>query len=234
MKYAIITGASKGIGAATAGLFLKNNWQVINISRTSNSHEKITNFNFDLSSTNQNDYIELEKKMRPFLEQAECVAFIHNAGITTMDNINTIDLVTFQNLLQINLISAVILSNLFIKYMNAGSSIVLIGSTLSEKSLPSSCSYTTSKHGLVGLMRSLTQDVTAQGIHTCCVCPGPTDTELLYKIRTELGQSLEEMGQIQLVGKIITPLEIAEVVYFCATHPIINGEVIHANLGQRT
>ena len=234
MKYAIITGASRGIGAATAECFLNDGWQVINISRTNNSTENILNITFDLASKDQNDYAALEKKIHPLLNEAECIAFVHNAGISTIDNINTIDLATFHNLLQINLISGMILSKMFLKYMKKGSSIILIGSILSEKSLPSSCSYTTSKHALVGFMRSLTQDVTAQGIHTCCICPGPTDTELLHQISKEIGQSVEEMAKIQLMGQLITPREIAELVYFCATHSIVNGDVIHANLGHRT
>jgi len=44
---------------------------------------------------------------------------------------------------------------------------------------------------------------------------------------------LNQLAQLQSMNRLIDPREIAEVIYFCANHPVINGSVIHSHLGQR-
>ena len=63
------------------------------------------------------------------------------------------------------------------------------------------------------------------------VAGGGADTEMLSEhihdasIRTQLESAVG-------AGRLIDPREIAETIHFCAEHPVINGAVIHANLGQ--
>ena len=86
---------------------------------------------------------------------------------------------------------------------------------------------------MVGMMRASCQDLTSTGIHTACICPGFTDTEML---RAHVGGSeevLEAIGGLSTFGRLIDPSEIAETILFCAENPVINGAVIHANLGQK-
>jgi 3-oxoacyl-[acyl-carrier protein] reductase len=68
--------------------------------------------------------------------------------------------------------------------MGPGSSVLYVGSTLSEKAVPGSFSYVVSKHAQLGMMRATCQDLMGTGIHTAMVCPGFTDTEML---RNHLG-----------------------------------------------
>ena len=88
-----------------------------------------------------------------------------------------------------------------------------------------------SKHALIGMMRSTCQDLAGQSIHTACVCPGFTDTEMLRQhVPAEAMASIRAMSAY---GRLIDPDEIAETIFWAASNPVINGAVLHANLGQR-
>jgi len=108
-----------------------------------------------------------------------------------------------------------------------------VGSTLSEKAVPGSFSYVISKHALLGMMRASCQDLMGTGIHTALICPGFTDTEML---RTHLGDNraaLQGICGMNSYNRLIEPEEIADFILWAHTNPVINGAVLHANLGQR-
>jgi NAD(P)-dependent dehydrogenase (short-subunit alcohol dehydrogenase family) len=115
--------------------------------------------------------------------------------------------------------------------MNKGSSILYVGSTLSEKAVPQMSSYVTTKHGMVGLMRSTCQDLFGRFIHTACICPGATETEMLVEYVQGNKDALIMMAQTLSENRLISPKEIARTLLFCAQNSVINGSIIHANLG---
>lgn len=229
-KILIITGASRGIGLATARLFNDNGFRVINLSRSRSPLSNIENIDIDLSANDWNDTITTQ--LLPAVDSAEQIVMVHNAGAIIKDSLQNFALDEFRRVLELNVVAPARLSHLLLPRMCAGSSIIYIGSTLSEIAVPNSCAYVTSKHALIGLMRSTCQDLAGSGIHTACVCPGFTDTEML---REHVGNS-EEILQAIAKGvaqkRLIQPDEIARTIYFCAQNAVINGAVIHANLGQ--
>ena len=82
------------------------------------------------------------------------------------------------------------------------------------------------------MMRATCQDLAGTGIHTCCICPGFTDTEML---RVHIGDDQEVVNSIasaSTFGRLIEPEEIANTISFAAANPVINGAVMHTNLGQ--
>ena len=114
--------------------------------------------------------------------------------------------------------------------MAVGSSILYVGSTLGEKAVPGSFSYVTSKHATIGMMRATCQDLAGSGVHTACINPGFTDTEML---RDHIpADVMPEIAQMSAYGRLIDPAEIASALFFAAHNPVINGSVINANLGQ--
>jgi len=83
---------------------------------------------------------------------------------------------------------------------------------------------------LIGMMRATCQDLNGKEIHTACICPGFTDTEML---RTHLPEdAIESIAEMNVFGRLIQPEEIAASLLFAAENPVVNGSVIHANLGQ--
>jgi 3-oxoacyl-[acyl-carrier protein] reductase len=230
-NYLVITGGSRGIGEKTIALYMKQGWHVINISRTPCKIHNVINLQLDLSNTHwsQEDIQTLQTK----IIQANKICLVHNASAFKKDTVYNLTPDDFSTVLNINVITPALLNTLLLPYMKSGSSIIYIGSTLSEMAVANRASYVTSKHALVGLMRSTCQDLAGKHITTCCICPGFVNTDMLTCGVDK--QALNAfMKQKVTAQRMIEPEEIAEVIYFCATHPVMNGEVLHANLGQIT
>ncbi|MBY0378254.1 MAG: SDR family oxidoreductase [Gammaproteobacteria bacterium] len=225
----IITGASKGIGKETANLFSKNHFEVFNLSRTACDNPKVHNILLDLVSA---DDKTIQHKLLSHLPQQGRIILVHNASVCYNDTIETFNLKDWQATLRLNVTIPALLSQWLLPHMSPQSAIVFVGSTLSEKAVGNTCSYTVSKHAIAGLMRSLCQDLAGRFIHTCCVCPGITDTEMF---RGRVGTNttlLAQLAQVQSDGRLLNPDEIAEAIFMAATHPVFNGAVLHANGGQ--
>lgn len=230
MKILVVTGASKGIGKAIANQFIACGYRVINLSRTLAQVNGIENHTVDLASP------ELRHSLEDFFdkniaEKTE-ICLVHNAALLKTDRAHETAEADFQQVLDINLIAPHILNQLLIPRMIARSSIIYIGSTLAEKAVPNSYTYVVTKHAQIGMMKATCQDLAGSGIHTACVCPGFTNTEML---RAHLGNDpeiLKSIASLSTFGRLIEPEEIASTVAFAADNPVMNGSVIHANLGQ--
>jgi len=228
-KLAIVTGGSSGIGLATLDKFLRNDYQVINLSRKPSRLTDCLNIPVDLSD---DDFIEkVSGRLIPLVEAAATIVLVHNAGVHSRDSAVAVDVDSLRQALAVNVIAPALLNKLLLPSMKQGSSVIYIGSTLSEKAVAGCCSYITSKHAVVGLMKSTCQDAAGMGIHTACICPGFTETEML-KIHVGGSENLAEIAGMSTFGRLISPIEIADMICFCAENAVINGSVIHANLGQ--
>ena len=225
----IITGASRGIGLATAHKFAAEGYRVFNVSR-SPAGDGIEHIPVDLTAA---DWVERSgAALRNACAGADQVALIHNAGAILKDSVRDFDAAAFQRVLAINVTAPAQLTALLLPQMKAGSSVIFVGSTLSEQAVANSLAYVTSKHAVVGVMRATCQDLAGSGVHTACVCPGFTDTEMLRAHVGHSGEILDALATAVTFGRLIEPQEIAETLWFAARNPVLNGAVIHANLGQ--
>ncbi|HSG59903.1 MAG TPA: SDR family oxidoreductase [Pseudomonadales bacterium] len=230
MKLAIITGASAGIGRATALRFVEYGFDVINVSRRSAKHQSIRDLTCDLASPASINAIAAD--LIAAVEGAEEVCLVHNACRMAKDTALECDPDDLAVSLAVNIAAPNQINQWLLPILPAGSSLLYVGSTLSEKAVANAFSYVTSKHATVGMMRASCQDLQGKGIHTCCICPGFTDTEML---RTHVGQSQEVMQAIAAMntfGRMIEPEEIAATLVWAHHNPVMNGAVLHANLGQ--
>jgi 3-oxoacyl-[acyl-carrier protein] reductase len=229
MKCLLITGASAGIGLHTAQRFINEGYTVVNLSRRRCPLEPVNHINCDLSAPG---FLEnISNQLGPMLSQAEQVVLVHNAA--RMDNDSAVETpsVTFREVMEVNLVAPNTLNYFSIPYMRPGSAIIYIGSTLGEKAVPGSYTYVVSKHAMIGMMRATCQDLVGREIHTTCVCPGFTDTEMLRQHVPE--DAMDSVRSMSAYNRLINPDEIAETVFWSATNPVINGAVLHANLGQK-
>ena len=230
MKRAIITGASAGIGTETARQFIAAGWAVTNLSRRPCPESDVESIACDFADAGAVE--RACESVAALACDAEQVALIHNSSLLANDSAGTVDAQRFMEIMQINLGAPNALNSAVLPHMKAGSAVIYIGSTLSEKAVPGSYTYVTSKHATIGMMRATCQDLAGRGIHTACVCPGFTDTEML---RSHIGTDPETeaaVASMSAFGRLIRPEEIAETIVWAATHPVINGAVLHANLGQ--
>lgn len=230
MKTLVITGGSKGIGLATARLFADAGYRVVNISRSPIALAGAVQLDIDIAEP---DWAERRgAEVRQAVAGSETIALVHNAGLLTKDSVADVDPRVLHRVLQVNVVACVQLDQLLLPLMREGSSIVYVGSTLGEKAVAGSCAYVVSKHALIGLMRATCQDLAGRGIHTACVCPGFTDTVMLRAHVGHAEEVLEALAGGVTFGRLIAPVEIARTIEFCVLNPVVNGAVLHANLGQ--
>lgn len=228
MKLAIVTGASAGIGLATAASFLEAGYQVVNLSRRQCPLPDVTHIRCDLAKRDALDSVGAA--LIEHLDAAETCAFVHNASQLRNDTAADTPSDVLREVLEVNVVGINTLNRLAIPRMGPGSCVLFVASTLAEKAVPGSYSYVVSKHAQVGMMRACCQDLAGTGIHTACICPGFTDTEML---RAHVpADALDAVRGLSAFNRLIEPREIAQTLLWAASSPVVNGSVIHANLGQ--
>ena len=225
---AIVTGASAGIGLATAARFLKAGHAVANLSRRPCPLEGVVHIRCDLADPRFPDRVKAP--LAPLLAGADRIALVHNASRLANDTAAATASDDLRAVLEVNVVAVNSLNRLVLPHMRPGSCILFVGSTLAEKAVPGSFSYVLSKHAQVGMMRATCQDLAGAGVHTACVCPGFTDTEMLREHVPP--EAMEGVRKMSAFGRLIEPAEIAEALFWAAGAAVINGSVIHANLGQ--
>ena len=235
----VITGGSTGIGAATAHRFIGAGWRVISLARRPCPVDHVVSIAVDFTIAGWQQLIV--DKVLPRLDGG-IVSLVHNAALLEKDSAFELEAERLRHILEINVVTPAMLNRLLRPKLVPGSSILFVGSTLSEKAVANTASYVTSKHALVGLMRATCQDAGGSGIHTVCVCPGFVDTEMLRAhlagpatigtTPVDVDAIVQALGGMSGHGRLIKPDEIARLLLVCAEQPVLDGAVLHANLGQ--
>jgi len=228
VKCLLITGASAGIGLETARRFRADGYEVVNLSRRPCPAEGVINLTCDLGDPDFMGPIRDELHAR--LRAADSITLVHNAARMRNDTVVNTASGDFRDVLEVNLVAPNTLNALVIPLMKPGSSIVYVGSTLAEKAVPGSFSYVVSKHAMIGMMRATCQDLAGTGVHTVCICPGFTDTEMLRQHVP--AEAMAAVSGMSAFNRLIEPAEIAETIWWGSRNAVINGAVLHANLGQ--
>ena len=228
LKSVVITGASAGIGLAATYKFGARGYKVVNLSRRPCPNPDVVSIAADLSRPDFFD--DIGDELISFIQDAEPIHLIHNAASYLNDSaLDTAD-ESLTSVFQTNVVAPNTLNRNLLPYMKSGSSIVIVGSTLAEKAVAGCFSYATSKHAQVGFMRALCQDLAGRDVHTLMICPGFTDTEMLRSHVPD--DAINDVAAMSVFGRLIEPEEIADTIVWATENPVLNGSVIHANLGQ--
>ena len=130
----LITGGSAGIGLSTASRFLSDDYTVVCLSRRPCPLKGVQHLRCDLA---QPDFLEtIRPALEPLLSQADCISVIHNASRLSNDTAINTPSDEFRDVLEINIVAPNTLNRFVIPFMKRGSSVLFVGSTLSEKAVP--------------------------------------------------------------------------------------------------
>ncbi len=226
---AIISGASSGLGAQIAQKFSSEGYAVLLLGRDLKKLQMVQKLCFkkqkkkpliEVLAFNLIDLAAHAKSLQKILEEQlpPVKILVNNAGIFKRENFATGSLKTWQEQFQINLFSAVELTQLVWPQLkkNQGS-IVNIASTLGLKPTSGTGAYSASKAAMINWTLNLAQEGGAEGIRANCICPGIVDTPIqsfhsLNKI--EKNKVTEQIKKLQLLQQIGQPQHIAEAAYF--------------------
>ena len=223
----VITGGSKGIGFATAKRFQREGYRVVNLSRSPIDLAGAVQIDADLADPQWGNAVE--RRLLEAVAGADTLTIVHNSALQIPGAVPDVRMEDLRAMLEVNVAAPVLLNGLLREQLAPGSSILYLGSTLSMRATRGMAAYVTCKHALVGLMRSTCQDLAGRGVHTACICPGFTDTEML---RAFAGAALPHLAALSTQGRLIDPEEIADVILFAARHAVVNGSVLGADLGM--
>jgi 3-oxoacyl-[acyl-carrier protein] reductase len=189
MTLALVTGASRGIGRATALELARRGSELALLGRASPEQAetvararaagapRVRAFDCDLR-----DPSAIERAAQELLTELDAPdVLVNNAGIAPRVTLEEMSLETWEETLAVNLTAPFLLTRAFLPSMRrAGQGrVIFVGSISSTLGTARQTAYVASKWGVVGLMKSLAEELKDSGIVTLAVLPGSTDTRML-------------------------------------------------------
>ncbi len=239
-KVALVTGASRGIGAAIAEQLGKAGAVVIGTATSTSGAEKISARFAELGIRgvgkvlNVTDADSVAALLKEVGEEFGAPAIlVNNAGITKDNLLMRMSDEEWFDVINTNLSSIYRLSKGVLRGMMKArwGRIINISSVVGAMGNPGQSNYAATKAGVSGFARSLAAEVGSRNITVNTVAPGFIDTDMTKVLPEEQKQQL--MSRIPL-GRLGAPEEIASVVVFLASDAggYISGETIHVNGGM--
>lgn len=242
-QVALITGGSRGIGAATVRMFVAAGARVVfNYVRAKAEAEKlVAECGSDVCRAVQADLkgtLGAEKLVRTAIEQFGALdGLVVNHGIWLGDDVD-IDKMSdeqWQTTIATNLDSTFALVKHAVAQMKQqarGGNIVLISSTAGQRGEAGHCDYAASKGALISMTKGLSTELAPYGIRVNCVAPGWVETDMTAGTLNDAERRKKIFAAIP-VGRVATPEEIAApILFLCTKHAgFITGEVFNVNGG---
>ena len=243
-KVVLVTGSSRGIGAAIAQAFVNEGAQVVGVARTASelSLENYHALDFDLGNSSAAD---LQKMVDGVVERHGRIdGLINNAGIIRRAPALDFSESDWNDVLRVNLTSPFFLSQAVVKWwtkdekakgrMRDGTrlKIVNIASLLSFQGGILVPAYAASKHGIAGLTKALANEWAPLGINVNAVAPGYVETENTAALRADPVRSQSILARIPQ-GHWANPKDIAGACLFfmSSDSDYVNGSILNVDGG---
>lgn len=239
-KIALVTGASRGIGASIAVELSKQGFFTIGTATSSQGAEIIEkNFlNHNLEGKgyvlNVNDNTSIADLISTISNNhGDIDVLVNNAGITKDTLLMRMSDDDWDSVIQTNLKSVYKLSQAVLKPMMKKRSgrIINISSVVGHMGNAGQVNYAATKAGIAGFTKSLAQELGSRNITVNCVAPGFIDTDMTKGLNDEHKEKLISLIPLSRLGN---PEDVAKAVCFLASDDssYITGETIHVNGGM--
>lgn len=239
-KVAAVTGASRGIGAATAASLAKAGFAVAVLYKSNRALadecvRKIqetggTAFAYAVDVTDsaavKNVIVQIEKDL------GAISVLVNNAGVSEQKLFTDITDNDWENMLSVHLNGAFYMTRAVLPAMvhQKYGRIINIASMWGETGGSCEVHYSTAKAGLIGMTKALAKELAPSGITVNAVSPGAVETDMMRALGEEVCKSVAEETP---VGRLAHPQEIADAVCFLASEKAayITGQVLSVNGG---
>lgn len=239
-QIALITGASRGIGAAIAQELGKQGAIVIGTATSESGAASISStfasagIEGEGMALNVNDAAQIEATLKVIAEKYGDVSIlVNNAGITRDTLLMRMKDDDWDAVISTNLTSVFRMSQAVLRPMMKARTgrIISISSVVGHMGNAGQVNYAAAKAGMTGFSKSLAAEVGSRGITVNCVAPGFIDTDMTAELPEEITNKM--LARIPL-GRLGNVKEIAATVAFLASPSAayITGETIHVNGGM--
>ena len=235
-KKALITGASGGIGKEIAKVLIEHNAEVCISGR---NHEELNALKKSLGMkchvvtcdlSKKDEIIELIKKADEFMGYIDIL--VNNAGITKDNIFLRMSENEWEDVLNVNLNSTFNILKLITKGMvkRKYGRIINISSVVGVTGGAGQVNYSASKAGLIGLTKSLSQEIATRNITVNCIAPGFIETPMTEKLDDKRKDAILNSIPMNRIGN---PKDLSSAIIFLASKEssYITGQTLHINGG---
>lgn len=234
----LVTGGSKGIGAATVKYLAENGYQVIlNYNKSENSANEIKkelkekNINIDIIKADVSNKEEIDLMINEIIKKYHKIdALINNAGISQEKPFLDLNDDEWNNIMNINLNSVYYCTKAVLPHMlnKKDGCIINISSIWGVTGASCEVAYSTTKAAINGLTKSLAKEMGPSNIRINSIAPGIIDTDMNKNLSKEDIKNIKEEIPINKIGR---PEDIAKCVKWLIEDNYTTGQVININGG---
>ena len=211
-KVALVTGAGRGVGRGISLMLGKAGAHVVATARTATQIEAVAKEISDAGGrasavpadlSKEEDIVSLFSRVRDQFGRLDIL--VNNAGVGIFGALVDFSSADFDRLVEVNLRGTFLCCQQAMKMMIPQRSgyIINIASVVGFKGYPNQAAYTATKHGIMGLTKSLAVEAQEHGIRVSAILPGGVDTDLARVARPDLDRSV-----------LLQPEDIARTVLF--------------------
>ena len=244
MRVAIVTGAAQGIGRKTAETLAKAGYSLALMDVQDCSATMMGVRACDVDVVEIVGDICDEAVVAAAVETVQrrwkrADVLVNNAGISFISPAEKVEANAFRRVLEVNLVAPFVLSKGFGTLMleQGEGSIVNVASIAGLVGIGDRTAYNASKHGLIGLTRTLAAEWGGRGVRCNAVCPGWVKTEMDVADQAGGGYTDDDIIGVNPMGRFAMPEDIAQAILFLADPAksgFINGQALAVDGGWTT
>jgi NAD(P)-dependent dehydrogenase (short-subunit alcohol dehydrogenase family) len=212
-RVSLVTGASRGIGAAVAAALAAEGALVIRVARslTESTTPQTQDIPCDLTDPSQVSRLG----SRVIAQHGPPDIVVSNAGGFLLRTLETTDPADLEVQLAVNLRAPFYVAKTFLPAMREAGrgSFITVGSVADHVGFPENAAYAASKYGLRGLHETLLAEYRGSGVRLSLVSPGPTDTAVWDPVDPDTREGFIHRADM------LRPADVAEAILFVATRP---------------
>lgn len=235
MKNAIVTGATRGIGLATAEMLLREGYDVTvtyaydeDSVQTCKERLGTVSDAFEVLWVDQTDKQEMHNFAIKMREKGHIDCLVCNAGMTLRSDLREIEEEGWERVMQMNVNSNVYLIRDLFDVIPPNSRIVFTGSLMGVLPHSVSLSYGVTKAAVLALAKNLVKFFEGTNTTVNAIAPGFVETDWQKNKPLEIRNNIYNKTAIK---RFATPEEIADAVRFCINNAFVNGSIIEVSGG---
>ena len=244
----LMTGASRGIGAAIARMLMAHGVRLSVVGRDRGSLEAVVGSDHTILVADLERTDELEACVDRAADALGGLdEFVNCAGVVEYAAVGSISAAALQRQLAVNLIAPTLMAQRVAPVMRraGGGVMLLVASTVGIKPAPLTAAYAASKAALISMTRSLALELGRDAIRVNAIAPGVVDTDMVRVVRDapsdrllvaaeaerRIDAQLEALRALHPLGRLGRPEDVAETALYLLRAPYVTGAVVATDGG---